>query len=183
MENETIIKEIQKPVTPKYKSFGDFIAKNKMLTAFLIALIAIAVIWFWKNYQIEKIKDASQKQYAEKQYEALKLLAKPYVWAVRKEMLTKNYQQINLYAADMIHEKNFQSIMVSDADGLIISSTEKKSEGQNIKSFVNPDYLSADSATINKINDSVVVINSPIMGFNNRLGTLTIYKKMVAIKY
>ncbi|NJO24530.1 MAG: hypothetical protein HC867_00260 [Bacteroidia bacterium] len=69
---------------------------------------------------------------------------------------------------------NFQSIMVSDADGLIISSTEKKSEGQNISSFVSTTFLAADSATINKLNDSVVVINSPIMGFNSRLGTLTV---------
>lgn len=172
-----------KPISTNKGSFWNVIRNNKIATIFLISLLVILIIWFWKNHQIDNIKESSQKQFAEKQSEALKLFSKPYVWAVRKEMLTKNYQQINLYASDMIHEKGFQSIMVSDAEGIVISSTEKKSEGQQINTIVKPEYLSADSSTINNINDSIMILNSPIMGFNSRLGVLTIYKKIQKINF
>lgn len=179
IKNETVAK----PASNNKKNLWDVIKNNKIATIILISFLAIIIIWFWKNKQIDNLKESSQKQFAEKQYEALKLFSKPYVWAVRKEMLTKNYQQINLYASDMIHEKGFQSIMVSDAEGIVISSTEKKSEGQQLNTIVKPEYLSADSATINNINDSIMILNAPIMGFNSRLGVLTIYKRIQKINF
>ncbi|NJO24529.1 MAG: hypothetical protein HC867_00255 [Bacteroidia bacterium] len=65
METTTITKETAKKATPQFVSFGSFITKNKILTTILISLLAIAVIWFWKNYQVRKLKETAQKQYVE----------------------------------------------------------------------------------------------------------------------
>lgn len=176
------------------KGFVHFIKTKLTLSLLFLAIIAIVIIWFWKNHQINNVKESSQQQinnvketsqtqFTEKQSETLKLFAKPYVWAVRKEMLIKNYQQVNLYASDMIHENNFQSIMISDAEGIIISSTDKKFEGQQLKTIVKPEYLSSDSTTIHQVNDSLIILNSPIMGFNSKLGVLTVYRKIDKLKF
>lgn len=174
---------MEKSISDNLKNMGNFIYKYKILLVLLIAFIAIAVIWLLKNREIRQTKEIAQKQYINRQHEELKLLVKPYVWAIRKEMLTKNYQQVNLYGADMIHEKHIQSIMVADKNGIIISATDKKSEGKNIYALVDKASLKVDSTNIYKLNDSVIVVSSPVMGFNNRLGTLTIYKKIDTITY
>lgn len=171
------------PEKSSKKGFLNFIKNNKTLTIVFFALVLVAAVWFWKNQEVSAIKAASEKQFSENQNEALKLFAKPYVWAIRKELLTKNFQEINLYASDMIHENNFQTIMVSDVNGIVISSTEKKAEGQDIRTLMKPEYLDIESTTVNMINDSLVILNSPIMGFNAKLGMLTIYKKVEKLKF
>ncbi len=95
-----------------------------------MALLFILIIWFWKEYQIRSLIATAQEQYTEKQYEALKLTAMLYAWAMCQEMFRKNYQQANLFTAGKMHEKNFQSIMVSNTNGLVISSTEKNQKGK-----------------------------------------------------
>lgn len=169
--------------TSRLKRMIQFINRNKMLLVILTALILIGVIWIWKSNQINLIKDSYRDQYTNRQLEELKLLARPYVWAVRKEMLNKNYQQIELYAAEMIRYKGFESILVSDADGIVVSATNKKYEGQSIQLFVDSTHTAPDSTTVFRLNDSLAMVSSPIMGFNSRLGTLILNRKVYRIKY
>lgn len=78
----------------------------------------------------------------------------------------------------MVKEKNFLSIVVANNKGIIISSTNKKNEGKEFTSAGKPEYLSADTTVVEKINDSLLIMSSPIMGFNNKLGTLMINYKI-----
>ncbi len=169
--------------TGELKRISFFVVKNKMFLIVLTALILIGILWLWKDSQIKHIKDNSHDQYSNRQLEELKLLTRPYVWAVRREMLNKNYQQIELYAAEMIRYKGFESIMVSDADDVVISATNKKFEGQNIRLLVDTTFTAPDSTTVNRVNDSLAIVSSPIMGFNSRLGTLILNRKIYRIKY
>ena len=57
--------------------------------------------------------------------EHLKLLPKPYPWAVQSELLKGNINQVNLYANEMAKEKNLQNIVVTNDKRVIISSPEK----------------------------------------------------------
>jgi len=102
----------------------------------------------------------------------LKLLAKPYVWAIRTEMMKGNIEAVNLYANDMVKEKNFQTLTVIDDKGMVISSTNKKLEGKPYSSIGNAAYLSTDSTVVNKVDDTALEVSSPVMGFNKRIGTL-----------
>ena len=104
----------------------------------------------------------------------LKLLAKPYVWAIRTEMMKGNINQVNLYANDMVKQRNFQSIVVTNDKGVIVSSTDKKLEGKDISALDPQVNVNADSTVVTQTNDSELVMSSPIMGFNSRLGTLMI---------
>ncbi|WP_316822602.1 hypothetical protein [Pedobacter gandavensis] len=167
----------------KFKRTIAFLAKYKLALVILIALLINGIIWLWNDLHFKTVKDRANKQYSQQQFEEFKLLARPYVWAIRGEMLNKNHQQIDLYGAEMIRQKGFESIMVSDADGFIISATDKKVEGKYIFTLIDSVLLAKDSTTVNRLNDSLAVINSPIMGFNSRLGTLTLFRKIYRFKY
>jgi hypothetical protein len=158
---------------------------NQLLISILVVVVLFAILWIWKELQINSLKRkqaerlVSRKQQttvmlanSDKQY--LKLLAKPYVWAVRTEMMNGNMAQVNLYANDLVKEMNFRSIMIADNKGTIVSSTNKKLEGQNLSALGSQAYTTTNNTVVNQVSDSLLMMTSPIMGFNSRLGTLII---------
>lgn len=74
----------------------------------------------------------------------------------------------------MVKEKNFQKIVVANDKKVAILSTNKKEEG---KSFISPEksnYIEINTTIVENVNDNLLIMTSPIMGFNNRLGTLIV---------
>ncbi len=157
--------------------------KNKLLVASAIVVVLFAALWIWKSVEIKNLKQENEKKETLLRQKAiellsrsdsryLKLLAKPYVWAIRTEMMKGNIEAVNLYANDMVKEKSFQTITVVDDKGMVISSTNKKLEGKSFASVGNAAYLSNDSTLVNKVDDATLEVSSPVMGFNKRIGTL-----------
>ena len=62
--------------------------------------------------------------------------------------------------------------MLVDTKNIIVSSTNKKYEGKDYLTVGTAYYLNIDSAVVNKVNDSLLVLASPVMSFNSKLGTL-----------
>ncbi len=158
-------------------------AKNKILVAAGVIVVLFAALWIWKAVEISNLKKENEKKEAllqqkavellrQSDYRYLKLLAKPYVWAIRTEMMKGNIDAVNLYANDMVKEKYFQTITVVDDKGVIVSSTNKKLEGKPFASVGNAAYLSNDSTVVNKVDAATLEVSSPVMGFNKRIGTL-----------
>lgn len=173
----------KKPQTMNQDSKNPTQANKKILITIGIALLLIITIWVWKSIEIDNIrsKAASDHQVLKVQSikgivaakeEQLKLLAKPYVWAVRTEMMKGNISQINLYALDMIKEKNFLRIAIANDSGIIVSSTDKKDEGKPFTSIGEAVALTNNNTMVQNTGDSILIVTSPIMGFNKRLGTL-----------
>ena len=105
--------------------------------------------------------------------EHLKLLAKPFVWALRTEMLQGNINQVNLYISDMVKERNMQQIIIANDKGMVIASTNKKDEKQLFSLVAKGADITSNEVKIDTTG-KVFIMTSPIMGFNNRLGTLLI---------
>ncbi len=157
--------------------------KNKILVAAGGIILLFAALWIWKAIEIKNLKKEHEnketllKQKAnelllQSDFRYLKLLAKPYGWAIRTELMKGNIDAVNLYANDMVKEKNFQTITVVDGKGMVISSTNKKLESKSYASVGNAAYLSNDSTVVNKLDNNSLEISSPVMGFNKRIGTL-----------
>ena len=160
-------------------------SSKKVWITLLIAVVVLAIAWIVEQRQINNLKKeaAIEKQQVQAtatalmlqtQQESLKLLAKPFVWAVRTEMLKGNISQVSLYENEMVKEKNVQRIVVADDKGVIVAATDKKLEGKVFTIVGKPVYLSSDTTIVEKTGDSTLVMSSPVMGFNNRLGTLLI---------
>lgn len=156
---------------------------KQILIAAGAVLLVIAALVVWRIVEAsslkmefaakeETLKAAVKEQLIENAKRQLKLLAKPYTWAVRTAMLQSNLAQVNEYANDIVKEKNVVSVMLVDTKSKVLSSTNKKYEGKDYSTFGNAGYLSVDSATVNKMNDSLLVLVSPVMSFNDKLGTI-----------
>ena len=89
-------------------------------------------------------------------------------------MMKSNISQINQYSNELIKEKNIYSIMIVNADGKIISSTNKKWEGKFYLTIGDEAHLNNDSTVVKNVKDSLLIMSSPIMGLNSKLGTLII---------
>lgn len=161
------------------------IQKRTLIIIAAIGLVLLAGIWIWKSVEINQLNKQAEKNQLDLRNEAsvqlmhshkehLMLLAKPFVWALRTELLNKNLSQANLYLNDMVKEKGMLRIMIANPKGTIIASTNKKDEGQPFNSVGNEASLTADEVIVQQAKDSTLVMTSPIMGFNNRLGTLLI---------
>lgn len=159
------------------KEKGDsFIKKNPVVFTIIISLIAILIVYFWKDYQAGKqteiIKNRATVQLMENNTELLKLLAKPLVWSIRSEMLRGNLEQVNIYTNDMVKEKNFHFIyLISPGDSILIS-TDKKFEGQNAKGMFEENLLKTDSVIAVNNDDKKITVFAPVMGYDSRLATL-----------
>lgn len=116
----------------------------------------------------------SQNAVLQTHEEHLKLFSKPFVWAIRTEMMQGNMKQVNLYLNEMVKQKGMQSIIIANNKGIIVASTNKKFEGKPFTSVGKQSSLVYNNPTVERAPNSVIVLNSPIMGFNNRIGTLMI---------
>lgn len=161
------------------------VTRKTLYITILVAIILLVALWAWKAIETNKIRKNAETEQNNLKTEAegyivqtheqhLRLLAKPFVWAVRSQMLEGNMSQVNLYMNEMVKEKNFQRISLVDAQGKIISSTNKKDEGQAFATIGNDADLTNDQTNVQVLQDSVIHLTSPVMGFNNRLGTLVI---------
>ena len=178
---------VRKENMPDHTLGIDF--KNKgtrgMVITIIISLLLITGLWIWKSLQLKNLKEeaaAQQLQLNEKAQSQmrtidqnnLEVLAKPFVWAIRTEMLKNNVSQIALYINDIVKDHHFQKINIVNESGIVILSTNKKEEGSQSTMAVGEVSLSANTTAVTLTNDTTMTVSSPIMGFNERLGTLLI---------
>ncbi len=175
MDNDAISGKGEVAITETGIKSAGFIRKNPVLFTALLALIAVAIVYFWKDTQGKKqiaaIEKMAAEQLMEHNEEMLKLVAKPFVWSIRSEMLRDNMEQVNTYTKEMVQEKKFQLILLIDLTGKIIISTDKKLEGQSVTGMFESSVLQTDSIIILR-KDDLLTVAAPVMGYDKKLGVL-----------
>lgn len=150
-----------------------------------ILLLAGVVFYFYKTYEIRKIREDLTVQadslIVKQNKRALMLAAKPLAWAIRAEMLRNNLDEINVLTTDLIKEKNILDISLLNASGVIINSTNKKLEG-SVASDIYKNYLVLDSIQVLNTSDSVSRVIAPIMGYQSKLGVIIMNYKFSRFK-
>lgn len=156
------------------KSVG-FIRKYPVLFTALLGIIALVIVYCWKDIQGKKQKAAVEEMAAEQlmlyNVAMLKLVTMPFVWSIRAEMLRDNMEQVNTYTKEMVRERNFQFIHIIDPAGKIIISTDKKLEGQSAADMFEPSVLQTDSIIVVR-KDDLLTVAAPVMGYDKKLGVL-----------
>lgn len=160
-------------------------SRKGIYATIIVAVVIIGAIWIWKEMQLRSVKKVSAKdaiemenqftkQMLEIQSQDLRSIIKVLVWAVRSEMVKNNLTDINFYINELVKDKGFQFILITNDKNIIISSTNKKWEGSPLEVTGILLNISSDSTIINLSNNNVFLASAPIMGFNSRLGTLLI---------
>ncbi len=160
--------------------FFSFLKKHPTAVVAVIALILLGGLYLWMDYQNKKDRNAIigqvESKVAEKNEEMLRLITRPMVWSIRSEIMRGNLDQISIFTADLVRERNFEYIHVIDDEGQIIVSTDKKREGEPVGAVIDRGLTLADNTRILHDDNSLMVV-APVMGYDKRLGTLVISYK------
>lgn len=148
-------------------------AKTLLISALVIILI-IAGLLIWKAVGMKRVEKQLQAETKALNKKWLMRMAQPYVWAIRKEIMNGNIAAVNLYGNELVREGPFSDVLVATPDGKIISATNKRFEGAEFSSYAKPEYLKADTATVHEVDDSRLLMVSPVMGLNERIATVVI---------
>ncbi|MBW6480137.1 MAG: hypothetical protein K0B37_11980 [Bacteroidales bacterium] len=162
----------------KRSSFLLFIKKNPVLVTVFIGILAVLVVYLWKdiegNRQKQEIIKTATLQLEEKNQEMLKLLSRPLVWGIRSEMLRGNMEQVNMFTTDMVRQPNIQYILLIEPNGNTLISTDKRMEGQQFEERFRQEVLKVESTVVFPENDDLLIMAAPVMGFDRRLATLVL---------
>jgi hypothetical protein len=163
-------------ITKSNLGFWQLVKKHSTLTAIIIGLMVVVIVYLWKDMEIAnqktKIEKVAKTQIHENQQELLKLVAKPFVWSIRTEMLRGNLEQVNILITDMVKENNFVFIHLIEPNGNVLLSTNKRIEGQQIGEEIDRTLLNVDSSVIKYNNQNEFVVAAPVMGVDRRLAML-----------
>ena len=151
-----------------------------LILAFLIILLILNAS---KNNQVREAQEQAAQEREELVSTAnqritdnttyfLKTLMTPFAWSVRTAMLSGNVEQVDQYLYQFVQEKNFELILVADANGKIISATNQKYKDESFADHFEPSLLRADGTMLNTADSTSIKVATPIMGLNSKLGTL-----------
>ena len=175
-----------KPKHTEKFSLWHLIIKHSTVSVLLLSLLALTVVYIWKESQNEKQKIKNMKvatrQIEKTQQDLLKILTKPLVWDIRSEMLRGNLEQVDLLISDLVKENNFRYIHLIASNGNVILSTNKSLEGKQIDDKIIAHLLVVESPSIVELADKTIVVATPVMGIDRRLATLVVGYKTVEIK-
>lgn len=147
-------------------------------------LVAFVIIMYsWKSISVKNVQrqmEAQQTQIIEKSQQVmtektryfLRLTTTTLVWAIRKEMLRDNYDQINEYLNQFVKEPHIKQVLVCRSDGMVVVATDKKLEGVAISSLYPKELIEKNEIEISGDQNGNILVISPIMGLNKKLGML-----------
>ncbi|RDV13028.1 hypothetical protein DXT99_21880 [Pontibacter diazotrophicus] len=162
-----------------------YVAQLKKPVVFipLILLLLMLGLYLYKESQLSDVREQAaqeraavieraNQQITENNRYLLETLMKPFSWALRTALLAGNTEQVDQYLFQFVQEERFALLVVADADGTIISSTDQNFTGAAFSDHFNPEYLTIDSTVVDDSNQERVVVVSPVMGLNSKVGTL-----------
>lgn len=163
-----------------------------VIASVLVILAALGGIYIWKEIDLnraerqiilQKEQFAAQKDelvrksaalYAQDKKEALSLFSVPLAWAVRREMISGNLDQIDQYFTELVKVKGFTRIILAKSDSVVVLSSDRKFLGAKFNSIYSAEYLAVEQTQIVESGPGQYLLVVPIMGLNNKLGILVI---------
>lgn len=144
-------------------------------------IILLFLMYLWKVIAVNNVQkqmESRQIQLIQKSHQAitdktryfLRLTTTTFVWALRKEMLRENYEQINEYLIQFVKEPNIKQILVVKTDGTVAVATDKKLEGVAFSTLYPSRYEETTETVVADDENGNILIASPIMGLNRKLG-------------
>lgn len=93
-------------------------------------------------------------------------------WAVRGEMIRNNLDQVDQFFAEIVKLPNTERVLLVGNDGKVLVTTDRRYQGADATSLVSADALQLPQVSIRGEADGSRRLIIPIMGLNNRLGTV-----------
>lgn len=121
----------------------------------------------------EWVKRAEARQ-AEMVKQSLSQFGVPLAWAIRREMMGGNLDQVDQYVTDLVKLQGFGGVTVAQADGSIVVASDRRHLGTAFGSLYAERYLTAAQITTDETAPGQWLLVVPVMGLNARLGTVAV---------
>ncbi len=179
----------EKPKTPEKTgtASGKKLSAQAIVSIIILVLMIIIplVIYLWKQSEINNIRKDCDKRILEITAQANKtveennsknmdMLTRVFLWAVRSELLRNNLEQIEQYMTDLVKSADLNNISLIKADGIVILSTDKKYEGNAYPGTIAREFAQINSVITKTGENGDLISICPVMGLDNRLGTIVI---------
>ena len=168
-------------------------AKKKGLsskTLFYIIILCLMIliptgVYVFDLFKISNLKDKHKTELYDVRMNAgntvksinqknLESLTRVFSWTVRSEMLHNNIGQVNSYMTELVKTADLQDISIIKTDGIVVLSTNKKYEGNVYAGPVASQLSSINEVVTQTGKDAVLICICPLMGLDNRMGTIVI---------
>jgi hypothetical protein len=154
----------------------------------IVAAIGIAIIgWLYvsKGIAVRQAQETVAAQRAEwnRQAEArqaemvkrsLNQFGVPLAWAIRREMMGGNLDQVDQYVTDLVKLEGVEGVTVAQADGSVAVASDRRHLGAAFGSLYAERYLTEEQITAEETAPGQWLLVVPVMGLNARLGTVAI---------
>lgn len=154
----------------------------------IIAVIGAALIGWLYVSKATAVKAAQQAaaaeraallkeadaQHADTVKRSLNLFGVPLAWAMRREMMVGNLDQVDQYVSDLVKLEGVEEVTVARADGTIAVASDRRHVGAAFGSLYAERYLRADEIVVDEITPGQWLLVTPVMGLTARLGTVVL---------
>jgi hypothetical protein len=106
--------------------------------------------------------------------QSLQTFAIPLAWAVRRELMADNLDQVDQYVSELVKQTGFEQVVVAKADGVVAVASDRKNLGIRFDSLYPVRYLTTEQIDVEETTPGRWQVFIPIMGLNARLGTVAI---------
>lgn len=161
---------------------------NRSLWLWIIGLLLLVVVgvYAWKEIQVGNVRgEAEERRQAlveragervdQRTRNLLRLSAQPLGWAVRSEMIRRNLDQVDAYLTDFVQEEGVESAVLAGERDSVLIATDRRFQGARFSDHLPAELLERDETAVEATDDERLRIVVPIMGINQRLGTLVVF--------
>lgn len=121
-----------------------------------------------------KLEEQAEARHAATVKRSLGLVGVPLAWAVRREMLAGNLDQVDQYVGELVRLDAVQEVVVANAEGVIVVASDRRHAGAAFPSLFPERYLQADEVVVDETAKGRWLLVIPVMGLSARLGTMVV---------
>jgi hypothetical protein len=172
---------------------GGMSTNRKIMLALIAALVLVAAgMYAWKAAAVAGVEDKLAQTVAQdaqartqlieqaRQLEAraaqqaLGRFSIPFAWAVRREVMAANLDQVDQYFAELVQMKDFRSAVLADPAGKILVASDRKQLAAKFSDLYPAQYLQVSAVGIEPAGNGALRAVIPIMGLDKRLATVVL---------
>jgi len=116
----------------------------------------------------------AEAQHADTVKQSLIRFGTPLAWAIRREMMANNLDQVDQYVSDLVKMEGIEQVTLAQADGAIVVASDRKNIGTTLDGLYAERYMRAEQIEADETAPGRWLLVLPVMGLNARLGTAVI---------
>jgi hypothetical protein len=172
---------------------GGMSPERMIVLGLVVALLVVGVgMYGWKVAAVEAVENRlaqveAQQAEANAQLtkqakqlddrraeEALRLFSIPFAWAIRRELIADNLNQVDQYFGQLVQIRGFESAVLAKPDGKVAVASDRKKLVENFSSLYPEVDLKSNEIAVEKASDGIFRAIIPILGLNKHQGVVVL---------